>query len=493
LEQVPQAIPSLIAAMIPGIGPEAAAEIKSLQLAAKAATNAVVKKAAEDALENAVKRGTQSAIERGTTAAVRTAAVQQGADIGAGTYDTMYKYLIAQGATPEQAADQTLNYARAAGIGGGALSLLAAKLPGAQAFERALAGERTGMGRLTGSVIGAAKEIPSENVEEVGGRLLQNIAMKQVNPEQSLTEGLGQTAAQATIGAGGLGALGGIRSGRPTPETPATPEAEKPAEPVQKPLALGMSEPFVPRVFPDGSVATTPEDIKRYEEMQFEKQYAPQPTLAAQFREASRRATLAQQALRDGYIDEKQYNAYVAERDRLKQFYDAEQDTPERLAKYNPAQQEALSIAKEIEDIGQPGFADAMRAGVRSGTFREDSLDFYRQKLSDFKARKTPTTAAEEGAPTTAESISIPKVEPETRSLKDYFGDQARSVKRMEEYVQYAPQDVVDTVDKINQHIQDVTTTINNAGFKVNDVNSATAPQNVQDLKKSLDFPSQRF
>jgi hypothetical protein len=278
VEQVPQAIPSLVAALIPGIGPEAAAEIKSLQLAAKAATNDVVKKAAEQALATAINKGKQDVIERGATAAVRTAAVQQGADVGAGTYDAMYKYLTeTKRMSPEQAADETINYARAAGLGGAGLSLLAQKLPGAKAFERALAGERTGMGRLTGAVIGAAKEAPGENVEEVGGRLLQNIAMKQVNPEQSLTEGLGQTAAQATIGAGGLGALGGIRSGRPITEAPAVPEAEKIVEPEKKPLALGVSEPFTPRVFPDGSVATTPEDIKRYEEEQFRKKYEAQP------------------------------------------------------------------------------------------------------------------------------------------------------------------------------------------------------------------------
>jgi hypothetical protein len=45
----------------------------------------------------------------------------------------------------------------------------------------------------------------------------------------------------------------------------------------EKPLALGMDEPFKPVVFPDGSVATTPEDVARYEEQQFQKKYAEQP------------------------------------------------------------------------------------------------------------------------------------------------------------------------------------------------------------------------
>ena len=291
LEQAPQAIPSLIAALIPGAGPVIASEIKTLQAAAKLATNPIVKKATEEALTNAVKKGTQEAIERGATAAVRTAAIQQGADVGAGTYDSMYKYLTeTKGLSPEQAADETINYARAAGIGGGALSLLAQRLPGARAFERALAGERTGAGRLTGAALGAIKETPGENVEEVGGRLLQNIAMKQVNPEQSLTEGLGQTAAQATIGAAGMGGIGGAFSGRAKTEAPAeeapktqapkvepTTQVEKPAEP--KPLAIGMSEPFTPVSLPDGSVALTKSDLDAYEQEQFDKKYAPQPNL----------------------------------------------------------------------------------------------------------------------------------------------------------------------------------------------------------------------
>jgi hypothetical protein len=280
LEQAPQAIPSLIAALIPGAGPVLAAEIKTLQTAAKLATNPIVKKATEEALTNAIKKGTQEAVERGATAAVRTAAVQQGADIGAGTYDAMYKYLTeTKGLSPEQAADETINYARAAGIGGGALSLLAQRLPGAKAFERALAGERTGVGRFTGAALGAIKETPGENVEEVGGRLLQNIAMKQVNPEQSLTEGLGQTAAQATIGAAGMGGIGGAFSGRAKAEAPPAPQVEKPVEPEQKPLAIGMSQPFTPVSLPDGSVALTKSDLDAYEQEQFDKKYAAQPNL----------------------------------------------------------------------------------------------------------------------------------------------------------------------------------------------------------------------
>lgn len=203
-EQLPQQIPALLAA----IGtPAASANVAALREVAKKAASGLAKEEAEAAAKKA-------AVSAGAKGAIRTAAVQQGADVGTGTYESMYKYLTEQQKMGEkEAADATLNYARAAGVGGAALSLLAQKLPGAQAFERALAGEKTGMGRITGALAGAIKETPSENIEEVGGRALQNLAMRQVNEKQALTEGFGETAAQATLGAAGMGGAAGIVSG----------------------------------------------------------------------------------------------------------------------------------------------------------------------------------------------------------------------------------------------------------------------------------------
>jgi hypothetical protein len=217
-EQTPQAIPSIIAALIPGAGPGVAAELRAAQVAAKSATTVAAKEAAEAAVASAVQKATASQVARGAAAAKGVGAVQQGADIGAGAYEDIYKKLIEGGASEPEAADKAINLARAAGVGGGALSLLAAKLPGAQAFERALAGEKIGakgiLGKAAAIGAGALKEIPGEQFEEVGGKALQNLAMRQVNPEQSLTEGLGITAAQAAIGAAGMGGVGGALSGR---------------------------------------------------------------------------------------------------------------------------------------------------------------------------------------------------------------------------------------------------------------------------------------
>lgn len=158
-----------------------------------------------------------------TAAAMGAGAVQQGADVGAGTYDRLVKELVAKGATEQEAAEGAINLARASGASAAVISVLANKyLPGGQAIERVLAGGKTGLGAVTGAVTGALKEIPSEVTEEVGGQLGANVAMRQIKPEQQLTEGLGETAGMAAVGAVGLGGVTGAIGGRGAPqETPA--------------------------------------------------------------------------------------------------------------------------------------------------------------------------------------------------------------------------------------------------------------------------------
>ena len=231
VEQVPASLPSIIAAFIPGAGPGLAAEVKALQLAARAATTVAAKQAAEQALGVAVKEAAKSAVKRGTAASVGTGAVQQGTSVGVDTYKKIYDVLIAKGVPPEQAAEQTINKARAAGVAGAVISLLTQRLPGAQAMERALAGEKGRLGRVAGAVVGGVKATPSEVVEEVGGKATRNVAAMTVNPEQSLTEDLGATAAQAGLGGFGMGSTVGAFQGRQTPEAPAVSPPPPPPPP----------------------------------------------------------------------------------------------------------------------------------------------------------------------------------------------------------------------------------------------------------------------
>jgi len=222
----------------------------------------------------------------GTRAAVGAGAVQQGADIGSGSYEDIYKELIGKGVSEADAKQSALNLARASGASGAVISLLAQKLPGAKRLEEAMAGVPSKTGRVRGAIGTAAGETLGEIPEEVGGKFTQNLAMREVKPEQELTAGLGETAAMAAIGGAGMGGAAGLARGRAKPEVkPGVPEVleakRAPEElteeqPKEKPLAIGVSEPFAPVVFPDGSVATTPEEVKEYERQQFEKKYAPQ-------------------------------------------------------------------------------------------------------------------------------------------------------------------------------------------------------------------------
>ena len=160
--------------------------------------------------------------------AVGAGGVQQGSDVGAGAYENIYKELKSKGASDTEAAQGALTLARQAGATAGVISLLAQRLPGARQLEEALAGVpgkgAAGLGgrlRTAGST--AAGETLGEIPEEVGGKFVSNLAMQQVKPEQSLTEGLGEAAAMATIGGVGLGGAAGLARG---PAAPAAPPAE---------------------------------------------------------------------------------------------------------------------------------------------------------------------------------------------------------------------------------------------------------------------------
>jgi hypothetical protein len=161
--------------------------------------------------------------------AVGAGGVQQGSDVGAGAYENIYRELKSKGASDTEAAQGALTLARQAGAAAGTISLLAQRLPGARQLEEVLAGVpgkgAAGLGgrlRTAGST--AVGETVGEIPEEVGGKFVSNLAMQQVKPEQSLTEGLGEAAAMATIGGVGLGGAAGLARRPAAPVTETTPE-----------------------------------------------------------------------------------------------------------------------------------------------------------------------------------------------------------------------------------------------------------------------------
>jgi len=161
--------------------------------------------------------------------AVGAGGVQQGSDVGAGAYENIYRELKSKGATDTEAAQGALTLARQAGAAAGTISLLAQRLPGARQLEEVLAGVpgrgAAGLGgRLRAAGSTAVGETVGEIPEEVGGKFVSNLAMQQVKPEQSLTEGLGEAAAMATIGGVGLGGAAGLARRPATPVADTTPE-----------------------------------------------------------------------------------------------------------------------------------------------------------------------------------------------------------------------------------------------------------------------------
>lgn len=188
----------------------------------------------------------------GVTAAVRTGAVQQGADIGAQAYEEVYNELRKSGIPEEEASGRALGYARATGASAAVISLLAQRLPGAKALEETLAGVQGTGNRAFGAVRGALGETLGEITEETGGRLAQNLAMQQINPEYALTTGLGQTAGMAAIGGVGMGGISGAL------QRPATPGEVPPITPPSAFAATG-EEPEGPTPIPGVPALEAPE------------------------------------------------------------------------------------------------------------------------------------------------------------------------------------------------------------------------------------------
>ena len=162
----------------------------------------------------------------GVTTAIGAGGVQQGADIGAQSYEDIYKYLVKDGMSPEQAKSEALSLARASGAGAFVISLLAQRLPGAKTLEESFVGVPGVGGKFARIGKGIAGETGSEIVEEGGSRIGQNVAMRQVNPEQDLMEGVGATAGLAAVGGVGMGGIGGALQRAPQPTLPKTPETK---------------------------------------------------------------------------------------------------------------------------------------------------------------------------------------------------------------------------------------------------------------------------
>lgn len=164
------------------------------------------------------KEGAAGAI--GTSTAIGTGATLQGADVGGDAYTELLKlpeslweknaeYQALRSELGDQKAKEqiALDLSKQAAGEGGVASVLTNLLPFARTFERVTAGAPA---KLTGNVVsraakGAAGESIQEASEEGLGRVSVNRAVGDVDPNRSLTEGVGEAA--------GMGAAGGVVMG----------------------------------------------------------------------------------------------------------------------------------------------------------------------------------------------------------------------------------------------------------------------------------------
>jgi hypothetical protein len=215
----------------------------------------------------------------GVAGAVGTGAVMQGTDVGADTYEAIYKRLIAENTDPEEANRIALAQGRQAALQAAGISLGTAALPGGRSIERALAGK--GAPSTGGMLRGFLGEAGSEGIEEGGGKFVSNLAQQEIFPDVSLTQGLGESIGMGALGGGLFGGVaGGVSARNESQRQAALAEVERQRQlalegeevtrvaeeqaVAQQPLLLTGETPFIPIALPDNSVANTREEYEAF-------------------------------------------------------------------------------------------------------------------------------------------------------------------------------------------------------------------------------------
>jgi hypothetical protein len=157
------------------------------------------------------------ATKAATPVALGTASTLQGADVAGSVYDDLLnlpdqiweqnsEYQTLKNELGAEQAKKKISRSKSvkAGMIAAGLSLTTMVIPGAALPEKVLAGSSKKLTNSLGAnfVKGALGEGVQEATEEGSGQFIGNVAKSTVDPSQSLTEGIGESA--------GLGALGGI-------------------------------------------------------------------------------------------------------------------------------------------------------------------------------------------------------------------------------------------------------------------------------------------
>lgn len=173
----------------------------------------------------------QTAQRAATSAAVGTGVAMEGADPANQFYNEAMKLPDAQfqqnpdyqeefkrnGGDHDAAKKAVaLDIARRVALSSGAVSYLASKIPGARKLEEAITGGKSGAaGRLMNAGVGATGELAQGAVEGGFGQFAGNVGKSEINPNQSLSEGVANNAGLEAGTGGVMGAVGGYVSGSP--------------------------------------------------------------------------------------------------------------------------------------------------------------------------------------------------------------------------------------------------------------------------------------
>ena len=135
-----------------------------------------------------------------------------------------------------------------------------------------------------------------------------------------------------------------------------------------------------------------------------------------------------------------------------------------------PDQLEVLNLADKIEESGEAGFANSMRQNVRrKNPLTPQNMDFYRNQAEQFISRtgKVKSPIKEDfDINTFVEGFDRDKAR--LASQTDFFGTKTST-----------------TVQKSNYYIKKLAEKINQAGYKVIEINSTT-PKYLQELKTKI-------
>jgi hypothetical protein len=133
-------------------------------------------------------------------------------------------------------------------------------------------------------------------------------------------------------------------------------------------------------------------------------------------------------------------------------------------------QNEVLDMADEIETAGEAGFANAMRMAVLNRRpIDQQGMDFYRSRRDEYVSR----------------TGAIKSPIKEKFDIETFVEGYARDKKRLESQTDFFGTETSEIVEKSNDYIKRLAGRINDAGYKVADVNSL-APKEVQEYRRKI-------